>query len=212
MIIKKIETGFLKENCYILIKNNNALIIDGGSDKDNPGIVFTRCEARYTNGTSDAGDGGAIFVYTDYSQSFTLSGCKFIECSSKTNNSASTNGYGGGAVNAWKVKSLSVSDCTFVSCDTLCGGGAIAAYVKTDDAGITISNCSFDNCSCKSQGGALAVYQKDNDTINSATKLSIYDSSFNDCSSGTNNSSGGAIQCYLPCMDFNKTTFKPFSS
>lgn len=186
---------------------NNALIIDGGSDKDNPGIVFTRCEARYTNGTNDAGDGGAIFVSTDYSQSFTLSGCKFIECSSKTNNSASTNGYGGGAVNAWKVKSLSVSDCTFVSCDTLCGGGAIAAYVKTDDAGITISNCSFDNCSCKSQGGALAVYQKDNGAINSATKLSIYDSSFNDCSSGTNNSSGGAIQCYLPCMDFNKTTF-----
>ena len=32
MIIKKIETGFLKENCYILIKNNNALIIDPGDD------------------------------------------------------------------------------------------------------------------------------------------------------------------------------------
>lgn len=32
MIIKRIETGFLKENCYILIKNNNALIIDPGDD------------------------------------------------------------------------------------------------------------------------------------------------------------------------------------
>ena len=32
MEIKKIVTGFLDENCYVLIKNNNCLVVDPGDD------------------------------------------------------------------------------------------------------------------------------------------------------------------------------------
>lgn len=32
MIVKCIKTGFLKENCYILIKDNDALVIDPGDN------------------------------------------------------------------------------------------------------------------------------------------------------------------------------------
>lgn len=34
MKIEKIEVGYLQTNCYILIKNNNCLIIDPGDDSD----------------------------------------------------------------------------------------------------------------------------------------------------------------------------------
>lgn len=34
MNIKVIKTGYLEENCYILIKDNNALVIDPGDDYD----------------------------------------------------------------------------------------------------------------------------------------------------------------------------------
>ena len=32
MEIKRIVTGFLDENCYVLIKNNTCLVIDPGDD------------------------------------------------------------------------------------------------------------------------------------------------------------------------------------
>ena len=190
---------------YSNTNENASLTINGGQD-DQPGIIFTDCKTNFKN-TANTGNGGAIYAHTNYINNVTISGCAFTECSARTTNTASTSGYGGGAISALKVKTLSVSNCSFSSCDTLCGGGAIAAYVKTNESGITISDCSFDNCSCKSQGGALAVYQDDNGAKTSNTKLTIINSSFNDCSSGTNNSSGGAIQCYLPCMDFTSTSF-----
>ena len=187
------------------------LVINGGEDKANPGIIFTRCVAAYTNGTGDGSDGGAIFATSDYKNNVTVKGCAFIECSARTNNNASTSGYGGGAINGYKVKGLTVEACTFESCDTLCGGGAVAATVKytetVNNEAVTIKNCSFDQCNCKSQGGALAVYQDNNKATNSVTKLSIIKSSFTGCSSGTNNGSGGAIQCYLPCMVFSDSSF-----
>lgn len=34
MDIKVIKTGYLEENCYVLIKDNNALVIDPGDDYD----------------------------------------------------------------------------------------------------------------------------------------------------------------------------------
>lgn len=190
---------------YSNTNKNASLTINGGQD-NKPGIIFTDCKTNFKN-TANSGNGGAIYAYTNYINNVMITGCAFTECSARTTNTASTYGYGGGAICALKVKTLSVSNCSFSSCDTLCGGGAIAAYVKTNESGITISDCSFDNCSCKSQGGALAVYQDDNGAKTSNTKLTIINSSFIDCSSGTNNSSGGAIQCYLPCMDFTNTSF-----
>ena len=35
MIVKKVITGYLLENCYIISKDNNCIIIDPGSDFDN---------------------------------------------------------------------------------------------------------------------------------------------------------------------------------
>ena len=198
--------------CY---KSTKDLLIDGGTDKNNPGIIFTRCVAAYTNGQSDAGDGGAIFAYpadnNTYKYTISVKGCSFIECSAKTGNKESTSGYGGGGICAFRVKGLTVEACTFESCDTLCGGGAVAAMVKytetVDNETVTVKNCSFNQCNCKGQGGALGVYQDNNGAKNSATKLSIIGSSFTGCSSGTNNGSGGAIQCYLPCMVFTDSSF-----
>ena len=207
------------ENCYsetqdggaIYYKANKDLLIDGGENKDNPGIVFTGCEARYSNGTSDCSDGGAIFAQTDYNNAVTVKGCSFIECRARTANSQSTSGYGGGGIAAYKVKELTVSACSFEACDTLCGGGAVATNVKStttiENDTVKITNCSFDRCNCKAQGGALAVYQDNNGITTIATRLTIDGTTFNDCSSGTNNSSGGAIQCYLPCMKFVNSAF-----
>ena len=187
------------------------LLIDGGEDKEHPGILFTRCVAAYTNGTGDGSDGGAIFATSNYTNTVTVKGCSFIECSARTGNGSSTAGYGGGGICAYKVKGLTVEACTFDTCDTLCGGGAVAAMVKytetVENETVTIKNCSFNQCNCKGQAGALGVYQDDNGKTNSATKLSIIDSSFTGCSSGTNNGSGGAVQCYLPCMVFTGSSF-----
>ena len=187
------------------------VVIDGGTDKDNPGIIFTRCVAAYTNGENDAGDGGAIFATSNYTNTVTVKGCSFIECSARTGNKTSTGGFGGGGICALKVKGLTVEACTFESCDTLCGGGAVAAMVKytetVDNETVTIKNCSFNQCNCKGQAGALGVYQDENGKTNSATKLSIIGSTFENCSSGTNNGSGGAVQCYLPCMVFTDSSF-----
>ncbi len=199
------------ENCYSDYDDGGAIyyynettgfVINGGNNKEKPGIIFNCCKTL----TKD-GDGGAVYANTNYNNSIEISGCEYIECSANNNSNESTKGYGGGAICAMSVKSLAVSYCKFTKCDTLCGGGAIATYVKTNESGVTISYCLFDSCSCKSQGGALAAYQDNNGAKTSNTKLTITNSSFNDCSSGTNNSSGGAIQCYLPCMEFTNTTF-----
>ncbi len=198
--------------CY---KSTKDLLIDGGTDKNNPGIIFTRCVAAYTNGQSDAGDGGAIFAYpadnNTYKYTISVKGCSFIECSAKTGNKESTSGYGGGGICAFRVKGLTVEACTFESCDTLCGGGAVVAMVKytetVENETVTIKNCSFNQCNCKGQAGALGVYQNNNKASASATRLTILNSTFNNCSSGTNNGSGGAIQCYLPCMVFTGSHF-----
>ncbi|MBR4456672.1 MAG: leucine-rich repeat protein [Solobacterium sp.] len=187
------------------------VVIDGGTDKDNPGIIFTRCVAAYTNGTGDGSDGGAIFATSNYTNTVTVKGCSFVECSARTGNKESTSGYGGGGICAYKVKGLTVEACTFEDCDTLCGGGAIAAIVKytetVENETVTVKNSDFNRCNCKGQAGALGVYQDNNGATNSATKLSVIDSTFDHCSSGTNNGSGGAIQCYLPCMEFSGSTF-----
>ena len=181
---------------------SNPLTIDGGNDRENPGILFVGCVAG-----SNWGDGGAIYAETNKSATVSVSGCAFIECSARNSQNTSTSGDGGGAINARNVKSLEVSHCAFSACDSLNGGGAIASYVKTNDAGVSIADCSFDHCSCKAQGGALAIYQDNNGATASTTKLLIENSDFSDCSSGTQNSSGGAIQCYLPRMEFVGTSF-----
>ena len=57
---------------------NNALTINGGQYKDNPGIVFDSCVAD-----GKTGDGGAIYASTSSSQHVSISGCSFIECSAR---------------------------------------------------------------------------------------------------------------------------------
>ena len=84
-------------------------------------------------------------------------------------------------------------------------------YIKNGGT-VSIADSSFDNCNCKGQGGALAVYQPNQESGSAPTaaktsKLIVDHSSFNNCSSGTNNGSGGAIQCYVPCMEFYYTDF-----
>ena len=188
------------------------LIIDGGKDKDNPGIVFTRCAATYSNGNTDTSDGGAIYVTTSSNNPVTISGCSFIECSSKTMRETNA-GNGGGAICANGVSAFAVSDCLFIACDTQSRGGAIVTYVKNGGS-VSINNSSFDSCNCRGQGGALAVYQpnQEQDTTSPSvdmrsTKLSVTNSDFNNCSSGTQNGSGGAIQCYVPRMEFENSRF-----
>ena len=211
------ETRF--ENCYaekgdggaIYYNNQNQpLVINGGTDRDNPGIIFTGCEAKYTNGKGDGSDGGAIYVSTSEKKPVTISGSSFTECSAKT--AYETNaGNGGGAICANKVESLTVSFCKFVSCDTLSRGGAIVAYVKNGYTA-AIDHSLFDICNCKGQGGAVAVYQANQESGSAPeeakkTKLVLNLCDFSNCSSGTQNGSGGAVQCYVPNMEFTDTTF-----
>ena len=189
----------------IYYNRNSALTINGGEDKDNPGIVFQSCVAR-----GNTASGGAIYATTSSNQPVTVSGCRFIECSARTTE-ANNAGNGGGAICANNVSAVYVSGCTFDACDTLSRGGAIVTYVKNGGE-VSVAGSSFDNCNCKGQGGALAVYQPNQESASPsaavmATTLIVEGCNFSNCSSGTNNGSGGAIQCYVPRMDFSDTEF-----
>ncbi|MBR4545895.1 MAG: hypothetical protein IKO14_08015 [Oscillibacter sp.] len=205
--LKGTNGGTRFENCVaatedggaIYYSSSNNLTINGGTNRENPGIVFTSCVASSANG-----DGGAIYATGSFNIS--ISGCAFTECSAKNNTGGSTTGFGGGGIGAKNVKSVTVSQCAFTACDTLRGGGAVMAYVKTNES-ISISDCSFDSCNCKAQGGALSVYQDNNGNTTSTTTLIITGCDFNNCSSGTENGSGGAIQSYVPCMEFTDSKF-----
>lgn len=184
---------------------NNELTINGGTDQDNPGIIFESCVAQGSKGS-----GGAIYVTTSSAKAVTVSGCSFNECSARTTETGNASN-GGGAICANNVSELNVSDCVFTTCDTLSRGGAIVVLVKKEGL-VSISNSSFDRCNCKGQGGAVAVYQpgqEDQSPSGNAdkTKLLTENSTFSNCSSGTDNGSGGAIQCYVPCMEFTNSTF-----
>ena len=200
--------------CYIASATLN---IDGGEENGyavntevttktsltNPGIVFVRCVAGST-----FGDGGAIYANSNYANSVTVKGCEFVECSCKLDDkSKNDTGFGGGAICAKSVLNLSVLHCRFTDCDSMISGGSVMGYVQTDGGGVSIENCAFENSKCKAQGGGVAVYQVGTGATGSATKLTIKNSTFENCSSGTNNGSGGAVQCYLPCIEFNKSEF-----
>lgn len=208
------ETRF--ENCSsnnegggaIYYNNNNqnaALTINGGESKDTPGIIFINCKAM-----SNGGNGGAIYATTNYVNNITIKGSSFIECSSKNQTgNQEDQGVGGGAICAQYIKDLSVEKCTFRDCDSLMGGGAVIALLKHDtnnEVKASIIDCSFDNCNCKGQGGGLAVYKASKGT-RALPKLLVSNSTFNNCASGTTNGSGGAIQCYLPCVELSNSSF-----
>lgn len=179
---------------------DNNLVIDGGNDKSKPGIIFTGCVAG-----SNWGDGGAIYANTNKNNDVTVTGCSFTECSARNTTGKNDLGFGGGGIGVQDIKHLTVSQCSFTSCDSLKGGGGILARVKNnteEGSAVSVSDCSFLNCSCKAQGGGLAAYTDNNSATNSKTKLSVTDCHFTNCSSGTDNGSGGAIQCYLPRMEF----------
>ena len=195
----------------IYYNNSKDLIIDGGGDRDNPGIIFTGCVAK-----SNSSDGGAIYAETtNSSYAVSVQGCLFTECSSRNSTGQNDDGYGGGAIGARNVKGISVLHSVFQACDTMVSGGAVMACVKgstasadSDEAqAVSIKDCVIENCSCKGQGGAIAVYHNkaDRSETNSTTKLYVEDSVISNCSSGTNNGSGGAIQCYLPRLELNNT-------
>ncbi|MCR5097188.1 MAG: hypothetical protein K6A70_10720 [Erysipelotrichaceae bacterium] len=186
-------------------KNNfNNFTVNGGTDRTNPGIIFTDCQAF-----GNESDGGAIYVESGIDVS--ISGCIFTECSSRNTKGKNDEGFGGGAIGARGINAITVSNSAFNSCDTLkCGGAVMARLVTSNEKNnkaASIVNCTFDNCSCKGQGGAVAVYQDNNSASESRTELYIKDSNFNSCSSGTDNGSGGAIQSYVPCMYFDNTDF-----
>ena len=198
----------------------NDLTIDGGTNNGilqvdeqgniteakEPGIVFNSCAAL-----ANASDGGAIYANTSYNKNVSISGCAFIECSARNSTGKNDGGFGGGGIGAQDVKSLTVSQCTFTNCDTLLAGGGVMARVKSntsEDSTVSISGCQFINCNGKAQGGGLATYTEDNNASSSKTKLTVTNCEFKNCSSGTNNASGGAIQCYLPRMEFVGTTFE----
>ena len=185
-------------------RSNKEFTVNGGTDKDNPGIVFAQCQALGANS-----NGGAIYV--DSAVTVSVSGVSFIECSSKNTAGNNASGFGGGAIGARNINSLTVSDSTFTACDTLKCGGAVMAYLKTNyeenNQAFKIVNCAFTNCSCKGQGGAVAVYQDNNGATESRTELFIQNTTFDNCSSGTDNGSGGAIQSYIPCLYFEETDF-----
>lgn len=196
--------------CFISSGN---ITIDGGESQDNPGIVFARCRA-----TTAYGDGGAVFACTNYDGTVIVKGSSFIECSAYNDRGADTGGFGGGGINAYHVKRLEVRNSTFTNCDSLRGGGAVMTMVKTTTVqksndeipannAVYIDNCIFEACNCKSQGGAIGVYQDNNGDTSSTTELRIANSEFKNCSSGTKNGSGGAIQSYVPCMEFNNVDF-----
>ena len=214
-------TGICFENCSANASNGdgdggaiyyndkvNALTINGGQDKDNPGIVFDSCVAK-----GKTGSGGAIYVNTTSSQPVSISGCSFIECSAReeTNTNAA---YGGGGICADGVSAVTVSYCSFTACDTLSRGGGVVVYVANGGE-VSVNHSTFERCNCKGQGGGMAVYQpnQENSSVpketdaRALTKLSVNGCEFSNCSSGTNNGSGGAIQCYLPRMEFTDSTF-----
>ena len=201
----------------IYFNNNNAnLTINGGTDKDHPGIVFVSCVAKGATGS-----GGAIYVHTAAANcvsSVTVSGCSFTECSAKSTESSNKAGRGGGAIsidtgkeNTYGINGLTVSHCSFTACDSMSRGGAIVTFIQNGKT-VLIEDSSFEQCNARGQGGALAVYQPgaENETpsaTSKTTKLSVSGCSFDACSSGTDNGSGGAIQSYVPCMEFTNSSF-----
>ena len=216
---------------YYCNSSDTDLTINGGTDRGNPGIVFQACVAGGAKGS-----GGAIYAATSTATTVNapldlinksgytqwvgpivmVSGCSFMECSARTTETGNA-GNGGGAICGNGVNGLTVSHCTFLSCDTMSRGGAIVANIKNGES-VSVSDSTFDNCNCKGQGGGVAVYQPYQENSSPAstsngngdgskTKLSVATCSFDNCSSGTDNGSGGAIQCYVPCMEFTNSTF-----
>ena len=164
----------------------------------NPGITFRTCVAK----DSGTGNGGAIYISSNGVA--VIRGCSFTECSAKVNiNDNRQNG--GGAIAANNINTLTVSNCTFDSCDTLTTGGALFARIK-DGTSLTVNNSIFRNDSCKGQGGGVGVYQW-TEKARSTALLTINGCSFENCSSGTQNGSGGSIQSYLPCMSLTNSDF-----
>ncbi len=200
-------------------RSSNALTVNGGSDNgfkvdatgnalfnsenkkieaNNPGIVFDSCIAKDSN----EGNGGAIFIVSNGTAS--IQGCSFVECSARVNKNDDRT-RGGGAIAAKNVNSLMVSNCTFSACDTLTTGGAVFAKIK-DGTSMTVNNSIFRNDSCKGQGGGIGVYQV-NENAKTTAQLTVNGCKFENCSSGTQNGSGGAIQSYLPCMSLQNSEF-----
>ena len=189
----------------IFYSASNDLTINGGEDQANPGIAFVNCVAG-----SNWGDGGAIYATTNNSYAVSVQGCGFTECSARNNTGTDTGGFGGGAIGAKTVKSVSVSHSSFTACDSMRGGGAIMTYTKSGES-VSVSYCSFEKCNCMAQGGALSAYQDGQEgsrtDITIEAKLVVSYCSFSNCSSGTKNGSGGAIQCYLPRIELSNTSF-----
>ena len=210
------------EKCYTEPQSNNkgddggaiyygasgALVINGGEDKENPGIIFRSCAALASASDNSSGDGGAIYATK---VSVKISGCAFIECSAKdTLNGNKEKGYGGGAICGINVPKLTVDQCSFTDCDTSLSGGAISAQITTsygEEKQVEILNCSFDRCNAAAQGGAIGVYQSVTNKNTATTRIYVYNSTFSNCSTGATIGSGGALQSYLPCMELEKSVF-----
>lgn len=180
-------------------QSGNSIVNGNKTTYSDPGIIFTGCQAK-----SNTSNGGAIYANTNFQNSISVRGCEFTECIANDSKGGNDKGFGGGAIAAPNNKTISVSRCKFLNCDTKVSGGAIMGLVANtnvqNNRAATVTDCSFEHCTCKAQGGGLAVYVKTPTTLN-ITQLIVTGCSFEDCSSGTANGSGGAIQTYVPCIE-----------
>ncbi|MBR0281635.1 MAG: hypothetical protein IJQ81_08590, partial [Oscillibacter sp.] len=176
-------------------------VIDGGANLDKPGVSFLRCTASSTNpqDKSRADEGGAISM-SGANATVSIRGTRFVECISK--DMYNDRQFGGGAIRAKTVASLTVEYCSFEDCLTRGSGSAV--MVVTDS--FTMAHCTVKNCDSGGQGGAVATYPK-NEGSNYRSEILIEDCHFANTSSGTGNGSGGAIQTYMTYVTLKDCSF-----
>ena len=122
--------------------------------------TFTSCSWK------DCSDslGGAISFREKTESSLTVNKCTFDSCTSSFSAGWSN---GGGAINCYSVRSVSILSSSFLSCSSLNnGGGGINFYYIIQQPYVT--NCDFISCHADDDGGGVAIwssYANDNTIV-----------------------------------------------
>ena len=110
--------------------------------------TFTSCSWKDCSGKQ----GPAISFRSKTSSSLRVSRCTFLSCESTS--TARTDG--GGSINAYKVKSVTIISSLFQSCSCSGSGGGVLLYSVTQSPLVQL--CSFISCSSVYDAGGICIY------------------------------------------------------
>ena len=194
-------SGTIIQNCIITNCSNSSTATCSAG-----GVVLTsgsRIKNSYLHHNTSV-LAGAIAIYSSYTNTIAVSGCK-IE-----NNSSTSTSYGSGGIYFYSTTSGAIVDgCSFSNNTTAGIGGAIGCYISnsTNTSPISITNCTFTSNSAAGNGGAIdfgfsGTFSNDN--------LILSGCSFNSNNTsvvGTSNNGGGAIKLGRVNFSIDKCTF-----